>query len=435
MYRKKKDMITIKGKYLYKNNKRFFYLADTCWGAFTSVTMPDWKYYLDIRKREGFNAIQINILRQYDSTTPINGREPFPIINYDDGSYKYDYTKFNTAYFDNAEKMLTEVVQRDMVPVLVLLWGNFVPNTWMNDPNGFLAHASKPQTMPFDCIKPFISYVVNRFKKFHPIYFVTGDVGFDENGSQDPAVEERYYQEVVKTAKSIDPNGIYTFHINGESKTLPANLAKKAQFFSFQSGHGIGGEDAALQIPQEKRKEGYKGPIVDTELCYEGLTEFGASEVHRFSAYDVRRTAWKTVLSGADAGLGYGSFGIWPWNDSFREGQRMTGPLKPYDWLECLKFRGAKDLGFLKELVLKYGADDLNPVYLENSEVCVAENNRYILVYSPVANPVDLTKLNVHDGQCKIIDLQTLRELNGYIKNGIVAMEPVIEDELIVIKK
>lgn len=193
MYRKKKDMITIKGKYLYKNNKRFFYLADTCWGAFTSVTMPDWKYYLNTRKREGFNAIQINILRQYDSTTPINGREPFPIINYDDGSYKYDYTKFNTAYFDNAEKMLTEIVQRDMVPVLVLLWGNFVPNTWMNDPNGFLAHASKPQTMPFDCIKPFFSYVVNRFKKFHPIYFVTGDVGFDENGSQDPAVEERYY--------------------------------------------------------------------------------------------------------------------------------------------------------------------------------------------------------------------------------------------------
>lgn len=67
-------MITTKGKYLYKDGKRFFYLADTCWGAFTSVTMPDWKYYLDTRKREGFNTIQINVLRQYDSTKPQIGR-------------------------------------------------------------------------------------------------------------------------------------------------------------------------------------------------------------------------------------------------------------------------------------------------------------------------------------------------------------------------
>lgn len=63
-------MITVKGKYLYKNNKRFFYLADTCWGAFTSVSMPDWKYYLNMRKHEGFNAIQINILMMPILTMP-----------------------------------------------------------------------------------------------------------------------------------------------------------------------------------------------------------------------------------------------------------------------------------------------------------------------------------------------------------------------------
>lgn len=98
-----------------------------------------------------------------------------------------------------------------------------------------------------------------------------------------------------------------------------------------------------------KRENNYEGPIIDTELCYEGLTQFGVNKTHRFSAYDVRRTAWKTVLSGADAGLGYGSFGIWPWNDNYREGQQISGSLNPYDWRECLKFKGAKDLGFLKE--------------------------------------------------------------------------------------
>ena len=73
-------MLTTKDKYLYKDGKRFFYLADTCWGAFGSIDMPDWRYYLDSRKAAGFNTIQINVLRQWDSSLPI--REPFAITNH-----------------------------------------------------------------------------------------------------------------------------------------------------------------------------------------------------------------------------------------------------------------------------------------------------------------------------------------------------------------
>lgn len=102
-------MLTTKGKYLYKDGKKFFYLADTCWGAFTSIEMPDWRYYLDTRKAEGFNTIQINILRQWDSSKPLAGREPFAIKEHEDGSYEYDFTKINESYFDNAVKMLEEM--------------------------------------------------------------------------------------------------------------------------------------------------------------------------------------------------------------------------------------------------------------------------------------------------------------------------------------
>ncbi|CCI84977.1 beta-glucosidase [Lactobacillus pasteurii DSM 23907 = CRBIP 24.76] len=147
-------MLKTKEKYLYKNDKRIFYLADTCWGAFTSVEMPDWRYYLDTRKAQGFNAIQINILRQWDSSLPINGREPFAITTREDGSYEYDFSKINEKYFDNAVKMLEEMKKREMIPALVLLWGNFVPDTWMS-------HFVKNNTMLFEQIKPYITYVVN----------------------------------------------------------------------------------------------------------------------------------------------------------------------------------------------------------------------------------------------------------------------------------
>lgn len=298
-------MLTVNGKYLYKDGQRFFYLADTCWSAFTNLTLPDWKFYLDTRKAQGYTAIQINLLRQYDSSCPIKGREPFAIIEHDDGSYEYDFSKINTSYFDNVEKMLEQMQERGMVPSLVLLWGNFVPDTWMS-------HFVKNNTIPFEQIRPYIKYVVNRFKKFNPIWFVSGDVGFVDNETQKSEAAIKYYREVLESAKEVDPEGIYTFHINGESYELPDEFKKRISFFSYQSGHAQTGQNTAFTIPQKLRTSGYEGPIVDAEICYEGLQKMHSQYPERYSAFEVRKSAWRAVLAGADMGVGYGSFGLWP---------------------------------------------------------------------------------------------------------------------------
>ena len=39
--------LTIENNILMKNGKPFFYLADTCWSAFTNIKDNDWDYYLD----------------------------------------------------------------------------------------------------------------------------------------------------------------------------------------------------------------------------------------------------------------------------------------------------------------------------------------------------------------------------------------------------
>ena len=43
---------------LLKDGKTFFYLADTCWSAFTNISDEEWDYYLYKRKVQGFNTIQ-----------------------------------------------------------------------------------------------------------------------------------------------------------------------------------------------------------------------------------------------------------------------------------------------------------------------------------------------------------------------------------------
>ena len=36
-------------RYFKKNNKKFFYFADTCWSAFTNIDLDSWEYYLQYR--------------------------------------------------------------------------------------------------------------------------------------------------------------------------------------------------------------------------------------------------------------------------------------------------------------------------------------------------------------------------------------------------
>lgn len=429
-------MLEAKGKYLFYGEKRFFYLADTCWGAFGSIEMSDWRYYLDTRKAAGFNAIQINVLRQWDSSSPINQREPFKITEHDDGTYEYDFNQINEKYFDIANAMLEEMAKREMIPVLVILWGNFVPDTWMSK-------YVKNNTIPFNLIKSYVTYVVNRFKKFNPIWFVSGDVGFTNNGKQNPKTAINYYREVLKTAKNTDPNALFAFHINGESHDLPKEFVKQVDFYCYQSGHGFAGQNTAYTIPQSLRnQQSYIGPLIDSELCYEGLTKMKAPTPERYSAFDVRRAAWRAVLSGADAGLGYGAFGIWPWNDTARPDVKLETnfnvQLVPYDWRDCLEFRGAEDMGFLKDIVLQFGETGLLPInepVKTDSTIRAAESDKYILIYLPTAGIIDFGELGLNVDNCMVIDLNKRTFLDGKVTKNVLQLLPVVEDEVIIVKK
>ena len=52
--------------YFLRNGKPFFYLADTVWSSLTNTSFEEWEEYLTYRKIQGFNALQIDILPQWD---------------------------------------------------------------------------------------------------------------------------------------------------------------------------------------------------------------------------------------------------------------------------------------------------------------------------------------------------------------------------------
>lgn len=113
-------------RYFVNEGVPFFYLADTVWSAFTNISLEEWADYLDYRSRQGFNVLQINLLRQWDASGSDLDYEPF--VRIEDGSY--DFYSLNPDYFDRAETMVEMAVSKGFVPALVLLWCNYVPDTW-----------------------------------------------------------------------------------------------------------------------------------------------------------------------------------------------------------------------------------------------------------------------------------------------------------------
>ena len=108
------------------DGRRFFYLGDTVWSAFTGISPDEWDFYLKKRRQQGFNVLQINTLPQWDRCLSDTGLYPFAT---DDG-HTFDFTKWNEAYYENARNMCRMAVSYGFQLALVVLWLNYVPDTW-----------------------------------------------------------------------------------------------------------------------------------------------------------------------------------------------------------------------------------------------------------------------------------------------------------------
>ena len=112
--------------HLLRDGKHFFWLADTCWSAFTNISDAEWDEYLDTRAGQGFNVLQINALPQWDRCGTLQGWQPFPLID----GMRYNFSVMRPDYFRHAQEMCQAAVDRGFTLALVVMWCNYVPDTW-----------------------------------------------------------------------------------------------------------------------------------------------------------------------------------------------------------------------------------------------------------------------------------------------------------------
>lgn len=183
--------------HLLADNTPFFYLADTCWSAFTNPTIEEWTYYLDVRARQGFNALQINIMPQGDRSQN-TWDNPLPFARQSNGAW--DFSQPNDAYFDRCVSMLEMASERGFTPALVLMWADLVPGTWVN-------REYKTRAIRLEDVAPYARLAAERFARFNPIWIVSGDSDLPEQGAA-------WYKTARDTLKQCTPHLLCTFHMS-----------------------------------------------------------------------------------------------------------------------------------------------------------------------------------------------------------------------------
>ncbi|MDQ0360183.1 apiosidase-like domain-containing protein [Breznakia pachnodae] len=387
-----------------KDGKHFFYLADTCWSAFTNITDDDWDYYLDYRKNQGFNVLQINILPQWDASA--TGLKYSPYAKHEDGSF--DFNSLNQEYFNHAAGMCKKAKDQGFELALVVLWCNYVPDTWASN-------AISNNIMPFDAIDTYVRKVNETFTKFDPIYIISGDTDFNT----DKTIQ--HYKKASDMLHELSPKQLQTFHIKGRFTDLPKVLEEQSDFIMFQSGHN--GKPENMNMPITLAKHFYEKvdkPSLNSEPCYEQMGNSG--QVYgRFYEFDIRRAAWMSLLSGAYSGVTYGAAGIYSWH-SF--GKSFASELgegfdQPSPWNEAIHFPGAWDYGFIRHIFESYKLDKLIPnkdvIEFKNEQICCAAttNEDKIFIYLPINTQLYVNK-DVSDYDIKMYDLEDGRV--GYTK-------------------
>lgn len=409
-------------KNILKDGAPFFYLADTCWSAFTNITDEEWDFYLYKRKAQGFNTIQINILPQWDASVTDLDYKPF---------VENDPHRLNDAYFAHARNMCETAKREGFELALVVLWSNYVPGTWASKmfPGGIL---------PFDCLENYVRKVHETFTDLEPLYIISGDTDFPEEETT------RYYVHVGQILREFAPDCLFTTHIKGRYSEIPKELYTMLDLCFYQSGHNA--KDLSMPYAlSETMQEKYPGkPLINSEPCYEQMG-YSGNMYGRWARRDVRRAAWVSVLSGACAGITYGAAGIYSWHKVKKGFHTLLGEGfdMPKSWEEAMAFPGAWDYGYLKMLLEELNAYALilKQELLENGtgDIRVGQAGEHLLlVYVPSNTKVrlaadlsgwDIRALGLAERFAAYVDVE--------IKEGktVVGMHPFEEDALIVARK
>jgi hypothetical protein len=358
----------------------FFWLGDTAWEMFARLTREEVEQYLENRRMKGFNVIQVVILTEHSLNTP-NAYGDVAIANNNPLRPNEDYFKF-------VDWMIKQAAAKGLYVGLLPTWGDKVNKL----------QGKGPVIFNTDNAQRYAAYLGKRYRAATNIIWILGGDRNVQNKTQ--LAIWRAMAAGIEAEAGAD--ALITYHPRGESSSAEwfhgdANI----DFNMLQSGHNHH-DFPVWDLVTESYQLAPAKPVLDGEINYEDSPVDLKAQNGYFTAYDVRKQAYRSVFAGA-SGVTYGHHAVWQFYSPDRRG--IASPLAY--WYDSLDRPGAMQLQYLTNLMLSRPYLERVPdqALLQSSEPALpaahmqttrASNGSYAFIYLPVnqAVTVDLTQIS-----------------------------------------
>ncbi|MFH5805694.1 DUF4038 domain-containing protein [Alienimonas sp. DA493] len=372
----------------------WFYLADTAWNGVLKAKPEDWDRFLDVRKAQGFTAIQF-VGTQWRGANDGLPVKPFTLT---DGKV----TGVNHDLLRAMDAKVAAIAARGMAPAPVLLWalGPDDPGNAWSEEDAVLA----------------ARYLKARWGAHGCVWLLGGD------GKYPDADRWRTIGRGVFPEGESDGSGVgrgpVTLHMAGRNWVFePYADEPWFDFVGYQSGHGASDDDLKWLTHRRAAAEWreLELPLINLEPNYEAHPAYGTGVPHDAGA--VRRAAWWSVLVAPPAGVSYGHNAGWVWNEQAGPVEGHGG-LRAGPWSDALNAEGAEDMGVLRRFLDVGPWTELRPapdLVVQQSDdpaafVAAARtpDGKWTAIYTPGGGTVILSKAGLaHDGAWLRIDPRT----------------------------
>jgi hypothetical protein len=316
----------------------FFWLGDTGWLLFVKLNRDEAEQYLESRREDGFNVIQVMVIHSidhavnvYGDSALINRNVATPLTTPGDSfsdSLQYDF-------WDHVDYIVDLASEKGLYMAMVPVWGS-------NVKSGFVS---------IEQARTYAAWLAARYHNTPNIIWLNGG---DIRGSDTIDV----WNAIGYTFWEKDPDHLVTFHPFGRTQSSWWYHDELwLDFNMFQSGHRrYDQDDTELAYGEDNWRyaEADYGlipvkPTLDGEPSYEAIPQ-GLHDTLQppWTDDDVRRYAYWSVFAGT-CGFTYGHNSVMQFHQP--GDKRGAYGAKKY-WFEGILDPGAGQMKYLKRLML-----------------------------------------------------------------------------------
>jgi hypothetical protein len=331
------------------DGKPFFWLGDTAWLLFSKVSREEADEYLETRRQQGFNVIQVMVLHSvasanvYKDSSLVNKNVAAPLTT--TGSNPQNAQEYD--YWDHMDYIVNKAAEKGLYMALVPVWGSNV----------------KEKKVSAAEAKVYAEFLAKRYRNNWNIIWLDGG---DIRGSDGLDV----WTAIGETLRANDPKHLITFHPRG--RTASSQWFHKAAWSDFnmiQSGHRRYDQDTTKKEKLHYGEDNWKyveadyklkpvKPTIDGEPSYEDIPQGLHDTLQpRWTAADVRRYGYWSVFAGA--------FGYTYGHNSVMQFYKKTDKKYSYgpkdEWTRAVNASGALQMQYLKKLMLSRSYFDRVP--------------------------------------------------------------------------